>query len=178
MSDTYRVEGVELVQGDITRLEVDAIVNPSNPSLILGAGVSGAIATAGGPSIQKEMIAIGGCFVGGAVITGAGLLPCNYVIHAVGPRMGEGDEDRKLRSTTIESIRRAEENKLTSIAFPAISTGIFGYPLNRCAEIMIAAALAHLRTTESKSIIKIVFCLFGGEAFDTFKYELKRQTKG
>lgn len=160
--------GIELVEGDITALSRDAIVNPSNTNLILGAGVSGAIARAGGPSIQEEMSAIGGCPVGGAVATGAGSLQARYVIHAVGPRMGEGEEDEKLRSATVESLRRAEELKISSIAFPAISTGIFGFPVDRCAKIMVTACWSHLNSDKDVSLSNITFCLFGKETCEIF----------
>ncbi len=130
---------IELVQGDITQMQTGAIVNPSNTSLILGAGVSGAIRSRGGDAIQAEMSRLGGCKVGGAVATGAGNLKARYVIHAVGPRMGEDGEDDKLESATTESLKRAEELGIESIAFPAISTGIFGFPIDRCARIMLGA---------------------------------------
>src|SRR4030042_3090757 len=92
---------VELVQGDITDMAMDAIVSAANAQLILGGGVAGAIRRKGGPSIQQECSKIGGTFVGGAVITGAGNLKAKYVIHAVGPRMGEGNEDEKLKNATL-----------------------------------------------------------------------------
>lgn len=165
-------ESVELVCGDITAMDTDAIVNPSNTSLILGAGVSGAIASKGGPTIQQEMSRIGHCPVGGAVATGAGRLKTRYVIHAVGPMMGEGDEDEKLRSATLESLKRAEELNIASIAFPAISTGIFGFPVDRCAKIMLSEALEHFASGRAKSLKRVVFCLWGDEAFGVFEKTL------
>lgn len=163
---------VELIQGDITAMDTDAIVNPSNTSLILGAGVSGAIASKGGSSIQQEMSRIGHCPVGGAVVTGPGNLKARYVIHAVGPRMGEGNEDEKLRSATVESLKRAEELKISSITFPAISTGIYGFPVDRCARIMLSSALAHFASGGSVSLKRVVFCLWGGETFGVFEKTL------
>lgn len=163
---------VELVSGDITAMDTDAIVNPSNTGLILGAGVSGAIASKGGPSIQQEMSRIGHCLVGGAVATGAGALKARHVIHAVGPRMGEGDEDEKLRSATLESLKRAEELKISSITFPAISTGIYGFPLDRCARIMLSAALDHFNAGSAVNLKRVVFCLWGVEAFGVFEKAL------
>lgn len=160
---------VELVGGDITAMDTDAIVNPSNTSLILGAGVSGAIASKGGPSIQEEMSRIGHCPVGGAVATGGGRLKARYVIHAVGPMMGEGGEDEKLRSATVESLKRAEELKISSIAFPAISTGIYGFPIDRCARIMLTAVLEHFNSRTAASVKRVVFCLWGEEAFGVFE---------
>src|SRR5512141_3168507 len=123
---------IDLIQSDITTLHVDAIVNAANSHLQHGGGVAGAISRKGGPVIQAESDRIGYVPVGNAAVTSAGNLPCSYVIHAVGPRMGEGDEDRKLRDATIASLERAEELKIGSLAFPAISTGIFGYPIQRC----------------------------------------------
>jgi O-acetyl-ADP-ribose deacetylase (regulator of RNase III) len=163
---------VELIDGDITAMDTDAIVNPSNTRLILGAGVSGAIASKGGPSIQQEMSRIGDCPVGGAVATGGGKLQARYVIHAVGPMMGEGDEDAKLRSATVESLKRAEELKISSIAFPAISTGIYGFPIERCARIMLSAVLDHFNSGTAASVKRVVFCLWGAEAFGVFEKTL------
>jgi len=165
---------VELAQGDITEMDTDAIVNPSNTQLILGAGVSGAIRNKGGGAIQEEMSALGGCPVGGAKVTGAGSLKARYVIHAVGPRMGEGDEDEKLRSATAESLRRAEEMGMASITFPAISTGIFGFPVDRCARIMLGAVLEHFDSGAAKSLERVVFCLWGEEAFGVFAATLDK----
>ncbi|VAX18193.1 hypothetical protein MNBD_NITROSPINAE02-767 [hydrothermal vent metagenome] len=167
-------ERIELRKGDITKIDCGAIVNPSNTSLVLGGGVSGAIANAAGPAIQKEMNAIGHCRVGQAVITGAGDLPCEKVIHAVGPMMGEGNEDNKLKSATTESLKRAEENALSCIAFPAVSAGIFGYPMDRCAAVMIGAVRDYFRANKSSSIEKVIFCLWGDEAYDIFKLILAR----
>src|SRR4051812_35325279 len=125
---------IELTEGDITNLDLDAIVNAANSGLILGSGVAGAIRSKGGPTIQRECDAIGHCDVGSAVITGAGNLPAKHVIHAVGPRMGEGSEREKLAGATRSSLELARENGLSSIALPAISTGVFGYPIADCAQ--------------------------------------------
>lgn len=162
---------IHLKLGDITKMKVDAIVNPANNQLILGGGVAGAIARAGGPSIQEECYRIGGTFVGGAVITSGGNLQAKYVIHAVGPRMGEGNEDEKLKNATMNSLKVAEENDITSLAFPAISTGIFGYPVNRCANIMLKVCEDYL-IRESK-IKDIYFCLWDRSTFEIFMETLK-----
>ena len=162
---------VELIQGDITEMETDAIVNAANAQLILGGGVAGAIRSKGGPSIQDECNRIGGTFVGGAVITGAGQLKARYVIHAVGPRMGEGNEDAKLRNATLNSLKLADENALTSLAFPAISTGIFGYPLDRCAAIMLANTRDYLQ--QNTQLQRVVFCLYDTRAYEAFACVLK-----
>lgn len=165
---------IRLLQGDITDLAVDAIVNAANSQLILGSGVAGAIARKGGPSIQAECLVIGWCDVGEAVITGAGNLPAHHVIHAVGPRMGEGNEPGKLESATRASLTLAEKQHLGSIALPAISTGIFGFPLEACAEIMLRVAIDF--TFEDVEHLKtIILCLYDRHAFDTFKREFQQQ---
>ncbi len=161
---------LELVEGDITEMETDAIVNAANDRLILGGGVAGAIRRKGGPQIQAECDKIGGTFVGGAVITTGGKLKAKHVIHAVGPRMGEGDEDEKLRNATRNSLKVADANHLKSIAFPAISTGIFGFPVQRCAEIMLAATIEYLRG--QTGLERVVFCLYGRDSYDVFAHQL------
>ena len=166
---------LELVVGDITEMGTDAIVNAANSQLVHGGGVAGAIVRKGGRSIQDESNRIAPVPVGKAVITGAGTLKCRYVIHAVGPRMGEGDEDAKLKNATLNSLRVAEEHKLKSMAFCAISTGIFGYPLGRCAAVMIRTVMDTL--AGGTCLEYVVFCLFDQSAYDVFSDELKRQTK-
>ncbi|MFX1492647.1 MAG: macro domain-containing protein [Promethearchaeota archaeon] len=161
---------IRLEQGDITELETDAIVNAANAQLIMGGGVAGAIRRKGGPKIQEECNKIGSTYVGGAVITTGGNLKAKYVIHAVGPRMGEGNEDKKLKNATLNSLKLLDEHNLQSVAFPAISTGIFGYPINKCAKIMINTAKEYLNgKTQIKSVI---FCLYTQSDFDVFQKEL------
>lgn len=164
---------LELVEGDITEMDTEAIVNAANAQLVLGGGVAGAIRRKGGPAIQAECDKIGGTFVGGAAITTGGRLRARHVIHAVGPRMGEGNEDEKLRNATLNSLKVADENGLKSIAFPAISTGIFGFPMPRCAEIMLAATVAYLRG--ETGIERVVFCLFGQDSYAVFAGRLGQQ---
>jgi Predicted phosphatase homologous to the C-terminal domain of histone macroH2A1 len=172
MKKTINKSIIEFVEGDITEMDTDAIVNAANATLQLGAGVAGAIRRKGGPKIQEECDKIGGMFVGGAVITTGGNLKARYVIHAVGPRMGEGNEDEKLKNATLNSLKVAEENKLKSVAFPAISTGIFGFPLDRCAQIMLSTTIEYLK---GKTDIKqVVFCLFGRESLEIFLNELEK----
>ncbi len=166
---------LELVQGDITEMETDAIVNAANAQLILGGGVAGAIRNKGGPAIQEECKRIGGTHVGGAVITTGGNLKAKHVIHAVGPRMGEGDEDRKLKDATLNSLKVADQHHLESISFPAISTGIFGYPLDRCAQIMLSTAIEYLKG--ETGLRRVVFCLYGEGNFSAFAEELRRQSE-
>ncbi len=165
---------VELVEGDITEMQTDAIVNAANARLILGGGVAAAIRTKGGPKIQQECNKIGGTFVGGAVKTTGGDLKAKYVIHAVGPRAGEGDEDEKLKNATLNSLKLADEEGLKSIAFPAISTGVFGFPVQRCAEIMLQTTIGYLKG--QTSLEKVVFCLFGRESYEIFANQLKQET--
>jgi len=164
---------LELLEADITEMETDAIVNAANANLILGGGVAGAIRRKGGPEIQKECNTTGGTFVGGAVITGAGNLKAKHVIHAVGPRMGEGNEDEKLKSATLNSLKLADEKKLKSISFPAISTGIFGFPIRRCAEIMLQTVIEHLKS--KTGLEKVVFCLYNHADYQVFVNQLKEE---
>lgn len=175
MNDSVKVgDGtIYLNLGDITQMEVDAIVNAANDRLILGGGVAGAIARAGGPSIQEECNRIGGTYVGGAVITNSGSLAAKKVIHAVGPRMGEGNEEEKLKNAALNSLKVAGENQLSSIAFPAISTGIFGYPVNQCADIMLKVCKDYLK---SNPVVKdIYFCLWDETTYKIFLDTVKKK---
>lgn len=162
---------IKLVQGDITELDTDVIVNAANAQLILGGGVAGAIRRKGGSIIQDECNKLGGTFVGGAVLTSAGNLKAKHVIHAVGPRMGEGNEDAKLENAVINSLKLMDEHALKTIAFPAISTGIFGYPINRCARVMISTAKKYL--SKKTQIKEVVFCLYSESDYEIFNNELK-----
>ncbi|MHC4185168.1 MAG: macro domain-containing protein [Planctomycetota bacterium] len=164
---------LELVEGDITEMETDAIVNAANAQLILGGGVAGAIRRKGGPAIQQECNKIGGTFVGGAVITTGGNLKANRVIHAVGPRMGEGNEDKKLKDATLNSLKVADENNLKSISFPAVSTGVFGFPIQRCAEIMLRTTIDYLNGRTG--LERVVFCLFGRDSYKVFENQLNQE---
>ena len=157
---------IELVQGDITESDTDAIVNAANSQLILGAGVAGAIRKKGGSLIQQECNAIGHCPVGDAVITSGGKLKAKHVIHAVGPRWGEGDEQVKLQNATLSSLKRADENNLSSIAFPAISAGIFGFPIDQCSVIMLGTVRDFLAGDTNLKLVR--FVLFDGDSFAVF----------
>jgi O-acetyl-ADP-ribose deacetylase (regulator of RNase III) len=165
---------LELRDGDLTEMDTDAIVNAANAQLVLGGGVAGAIRKKGGPEIQAECNKIGGTFIGGAVITTGGNLKAKHVIHAVGPRMGEGNEDQKLKNATLNSLKAADENSLKSISFPAISTGIFGFPIDRCAEIMLKTTIDYLKG--QTGLEKVVFCLFGTDSYQVFESRLKQET--
>lgn len=171
---TIQLEGtqLELVEGDITELDVEAIVNAANEDLQLGAGVAGAILAKGGPSIQEECDRIGHSAVGTAVITNAGDLAARHVVHAVGPRWGEGEEDRKLASAVRSSLALADRHGLRSMAFPAISTGVFEFPIDRCARIMLTEIYRYLQGGTKIELVAIA--LLGDDAFDTFKRELRR----
>src|SRR5262245_20128901 len=133
---------IELTKVDLTALPVDAIVNAANESLQLGGGVAGAIRLRGGPSIQEECDRIGHCDTGDAVVTGAGHLRSRWIIHAVGPvwRGGQFGEEMLLASAILAALKRADEVGAKSVAVPAISTGVYGFPLDQAAEISVAAA--------------------------------------
>jgi O-acetyl-ADP-ribose deacetylase (regulator of RNase III) len=165
---------LELTQGDITDQTTDAIVNAANAALQLGGGVAGAIRRKGGPKIQEECNKIGRIHVGGAVITTGGNLKAKYVVHAVGPIYGEENEDTKLKDATLNSLILANKKNLKSIAFPAISTGIFGFPKERCATIMLSTIIAYLE--ESTNLENVVFCLYDQETFEIFKNTLQSLT--
>jgi len=181
---------LRLVEGDITERNVDVIVNAANSYLKHGGGVAAAIARKGGAVIQDEsdmIITAGGLVpVGSAVITTAGRLPCKAVIHTVGPRMGEGNEDYKLRKAVKSSLLLASEKGFTSISMPAISSGIFGFPKDRCARILVEESKTFLEgnnnnntqnsnisnnNTQSKLHI-IEFCIVDNETAIHFEKEL------
>lgn len=157
---------LELIEGDITELAVDAIVNAANAQLVLGGGVAGAIRRKGGPAIQTECSKKSPISVGQAVITTGGTLKAKYVIHAVGPRMGQGSKDEKLTEAMSSALTVADENNLTSMAFCAISTGVFGFSMEKCARIMLTATIDHLKG--QTSLDKVIFCLFDEQAYDVF----------
>jgi len=158
---------IETRQADITEERVEAIVNPANTSLKHGGGVAGALVRKGGNSIQEESNEIGHCRVGEAVVTGSGTLPCKVIIHTVGPTYGEGFEEVKLRNATRNALLRATELGLRSIAFPAVSAGIFGYPIEDCAEIMLSETCAFL-SRHGMYPLQVVFCLYDTQALAVF----------
>jgi O-acetyl-ADP-ribose deacetylase len=166
---------IEIVKADITRLHVDAIVNAANEALQLGSGVAGAIREHGGPEIQQECDRIGTCTVGQAVVTRAGRLPAKWVIHAVGPvwKGGSFGEEMLLASAVLQALRRGEDIGATSVAVPAISTGVFGFPLASAAEISIAAARSFAPAAEY--VQRIVFCLFDDTTYDAFHAALEKE---
>lgn len=159
---------VTIRQGDITEAQVDAIVNAANNDLKLGGGVAGAIRSKGGPSIQQECDRLGPVRIGEAAITGGGDLSARYVIHAASMRLGGRTTEPSLREATRNSLLRAKEKGLESIAFPAIGTGIAGFPLDRCAEIMGAEVREHLNG--ETSLKRIEFILFDKPSLYVFQH--------
>jgi O-acetyl-ADP-ribose deacetylase len=163
---------IEIVKGDITKLEVDAIVNAANSSLMGGGGVDGAIHRAGGPAILEACRAIvatqGSCKTGEAVITTAGNLPASFVIHTVGPvwNGGKKDEAIKLANCYRNSLLLAIENNIKTIAFPNISTGIYGYPKKEAAEVAVKTVSQFLSTNDS--LQKVYFICFDEENFQLY----------
>ena len=155
---------IELVRGDITTQAVDAIVNAANASLLGGGGVDGAIHRAGGPAILAECRTLGGCDVGDAKATTAGDLPARWVIHTVGPIWHGGDqgEPELLGSCHRRALEVASDLGARSIAFPAISCGIFGYPPELAAQVAIGAVQGH-------ELDLVRFVLFGGDVYDAFR---------
>jgi O-acetyl-ADP-ribose deacetylase (regulator of RNase III) len=163
---------LQLVQGDITALQVDAIVNAANANLQHGGGVAGIISRKGGPAIQKESDAWvrehGPVSHAEPAVTSGGNLPCRYVIHAVGPVWGEGDEDRKLAEAVTGSLQTADKLKLASISFPAISTGIFGFPKERAAGVIFSAIADFFANKKESSITLVHMVLYDQPTLDAF----------
>jgi len=163
-----------LIQGDLTHRDVDAIVNAANSSLRHGGGVAGAIVRKGGQSIQDESDKIGYVPAGHAAITGAGRLPAKFVIHAVGPRMGEGDEDNKLRRAVISSLQLASEKKLGSISFPAIGSGIFGFPKDKAAVIFMNTIQDYFEQNPKLNIKLVRLVIIDQPTYQVFTEQFQR----
>src|SRR5690348_4277677 len=162
---------IEILQGDLTEMDVDAIVNAANNDLQLGAGVAGAIRRKGGPAIQKECDAIGTIPLGGAAITSGGKLKARYVIHAASMELGGRTSAASLRSSTAHALRIAAQKGLKSIAFPAVGTGIAQFPVRECADIMLREAAKHFE--QPTSLEKVYFVLFDQAAHATFVAALR-----
>ncbi|XP_076244459.1 macro domain-containing protein PG1779 isoform X2 [Calliopsis andreniformis] len=154
--DPEIAEKVSMWQGDITSLEIDAIVNAANSSLLGGGGVDGAIHRAAGPNLKKECATLGGCQVGEAKITGGYMLPAKYVIHTVGP---QGEKPERLRECYENSLAVAKANQLRTIAFPCISTGIYGYPQRPAAKVALSTVRKFLLDNKD-AVDRVIFCLF------------------
>jgi O-acetyl-ADP-ribose deacetylase (regulator of RNase III) len=170
---TRTINGVTLalLQGDITKVQADAIVNAANSGLRGGGGVDGAIHRAGGPTIMEECRKIGGCPTGSAVATTAGKLPARYIFHAVGPIYSGNPEDaRLLRSAYQSCLDLAEKYHIQSIAFPSLSTGVYGYPLEEAAPIALGTIIEHIK--KPTSLKEVTMVLFGDRAFQAFEKAL------
>ncbi len=159
---------IKIIQGDITELKVDAIVNAANNKLLMGGGVAGAIKKKGGKSIEEEALKKGPIKIGDAVATSAGSLPAKYVIHAATMGMDFATDEIKIRNSCRSSLEVAEDLGIKSIAFPALGCGVGGFPLLASAKIMAQEAFRHLKERESSHLKEIIFCLFDSEAFDIF----------
>ena len=160
-------EKIELVKGDITEMKLDAIVNAANTNLVLGGGLAGIIRTKGGSSIQEECTKHGPVPLGGAAITGAGKLPAKHIIHAASMALGGRTTARTLVDTTLNCLRVAKQNAVKTIAFPAIGTGIGGFPIEQCARIMLQEVSTFLQ--KNPEMEKVYFVLYNDDAYDIFK---------
>ena len=165
-----------LVEGDITERNIDVIVNPANSYLQHGGGVASIIVRKGGSIIQEESDKIGFVQVGSSTITSSGILPCKAIIHTVGPRMGEGNEDEKLSKAINSCLELGLRKGFESISIPAISSGIFGFPKDRCAKILVNETISFLKNLEDSSTgIKLVeFCILGKDTLQAFQYEFEK----
>jgi len=160
-------DGIEILRGDLTEMDTDAIVNAANNDLQLGGGVAGAIRRKGGPKIQSECNEVGPVPVGGAAITSGGNLKARFVIHAASMQLGGLTTAHSLRSSTAHSLRIAAQKGLKTIAFPAVGTGIAGFPMRECAEIMLREVAKHFEGPTS--LEKVYFVLFHDDALAAFE---------
>jgi O-acetyl-ADP-ribose deacetylase len=167
---------IRLIKGDITDQNVDVIVNPANSYLKHGGGVAGAIVRKGGKIIQTESDRIGFVPVGSSVITTSGELPCQAIIHTVGPKMGEGNEDFKLIKSIHSSLSLASDNSYKSISIPAITSGIFGFPKDRCANILLDESIKFFQNNNT-TLETIEFCIIDDETLFHFKNKFKKLKK-
>jgi O-acetyl-ADP-ribose deacetylase (regulator of RNase III) len=157
---------VEVIEGDITEIKADAVVNAANNHLFMGAGVAGAIKRKGGRIIEEEAVAQGPIPVGEAVVTSGGRLPAKWVIHAAGMGTDFRTDADKIARSTRNSLFRAEERKLSSIAFPAIGTGVGGFPMDDCARLMLRQVVEH--SGNEGSLSKVTFVLYDEPSYRTF----------
>lgn len=164
---------IRLEKGDITEMNVDAIVNAANNHLWMGAGVAGAIKRKGGEEIEREAVSKGPIPVGEAVVTRAGRLKAKYVIHAAVMGQDLKTSERMIREATYNSLLRADELFLRSIAFPAFGTGVGGFPFDRCAKAMLDEVRLYLTEVEDTNLEEIFFVLYTDEIFKAFERELK-----
>lgn len=164
-------KSIRLVKGDITDMEVDAFIFDIKEDLKLGSGFGGAIALRGGPSVQEELNNLDKIGVGDAVITAAGKMKAKYIIHAVGPKFQEDDTERKLRTATLNSLKRAEEkDDIKNVAFPPMGTGLYGIPLDICADVMLNTVKEYL---EGQTKLKeVIFVLFDTREYKPFESKI------
>ena len=167
---------VRLVRGDLTLLDVDAIVFYARPDLQLGSGVGTALSVRGGPSLQKELAGKAPVATGESVITGGGNLKARHVVHAVGPRFQEEDIEGRLRATMRSALRRAEEKGCKTIAFPPMGTGFYGIPLDTCARVMLEAIREH--AGGETGLKEILLCVMDSREFKPFEAQLSRLNRG
>ena len=167
------LDRLEVVEGDITRQQVDAIVNAANNSLLGGGGVDGAIHRAAGPELLAECRQLGGCLTGEAKLTGGYNLPAKWVIHTVGPvwRGGNQHEDELLASCYRQSLAMAEEHQLRTIAFPSISTGVYGFPIERAARIAVAEVKTFLEQNDTME--KVILVCYGRRTYEAHQAAIK-----
>ncbi len=165
---------IEIIRGDITTLDVDAIVNAANPTLLGGGGVDGAIHRAAGPELLAECRGLGGCEPGKAKFTRGYGLPARFVIHTVGPiwHGGKRGEARILANCYRNSLRLAVENEIKTIAFPAISCGAYGYPIEQAAQIALETTREFLAATQN--IHRVIFVLWGDDVYDAYREALQK----
>jgi len=168
----YRGVEIEVVHGDITKLEVEAIANAANTRLIMGGGVAGAIKRAGGKEIEEEAVRRGPIKIGSAVATSAGKLKAKYVIHTPTMELDFKTDEKKVRLAMIAALKKAEELKVMSIAFPALGTGVGGLPKDLAAKIMIEELKKHLDSGGS-SLKRVIFADINADQVEFFKKELK-----
>jgi O-acetyl-ADP-ribose deacetylase (regulator of RNase III) len=167
---------IRLTTAFIIDLDVDAIVFYARPDLALGSGFGAAIATKAGPKVQEELKRVGGINTTEAVITSGGNLKAKYIIHAAGPRFQEENLEEKLRLTTLNALRRAEENKIQSLAFPAMGAGFYGVPLEVCARVTLEVTKNYLE--DSKSLREVIFCLRDSREYRPFQEQMKKMQLG
>lgn len=174
---TFKNTTIKVVRGDITEMEVDVIVNAANSYLQHGGGVAGAIVRKGGAVIQEESNRIGFVAVGSCALTSGGRLKAGHVIHAVGPRWGEGDEEKKLKDAVHSTLMLASQKLFRTLAMPAISAGIFGFPKNRCASIIVQEVISFL-SSQTTPLREIVFCLMDDDVIGFFTENIDKITEG
>jgi len=162
---------ISLMKGDIIGLDVEAIVYYARPDLVLGSGFGGAIATKGGPKVQEELKKMAPVKTTEVVVTAGGSLKAKYILHAVGPRFQEENLEDKLRDTVLNVLRKAEENKIQSLAFPAMGVGFYGIPLDLCAEVMLSTVKEYLK--KETSLKEVIVCLRDSREYGPFQRKME-----